>query len=194
MRSVNQIRCFRSVVTKEGNSFKPLLLLCLSYFPKVTSIDQKKIELKRLLMNQTLPRKVFSFFKKLELHLLGIKIFKLFCQLLAYAIRQSKLFDFSSVCVLCKINKNQLKTMTMNPLMFELGLKLERQDCEALNTSSALILQKVIVRKIGQLNWDNNSLSKKKIMRISELLARLARFLSIADRTSPLLKGWLQLS
>ena len=87
MRSVNQIRCFRSVVTKEGNSFKPLLLLCLSYFPKVTSIDQKKIELKRLLMNQTLPRKVFSFFKKLELHLLGIKIFKLFCQLLAYAIR-----------------------------------------------------------------------------------------------------------
>ena len=39
--------------------------------------------------------------------------------------------------------------MTMNPLMFELGLKLERQDCEALNTSSALILQKVIVRKIA---------------------------------------------
>ena len=64
-----------------------LFYFCLSYFPKVTPIDQKKIELKRLLMNQTLPTKVFSFFKKLELHLLGIKILKLFCQLLAYGTR-----------------------------------------------------------------------------------------------------------
>ena len=89
MRSVLliKIRCFGSVATKKGNSFKPHLLLCLSYFPKVTPIVQKKIELKRLLMNQTLPTKIFSFFKKLELHLLGIKIFKLFCQLLAYGTR-----------------------------------------------------------------------------------------------------------